>query len=93
MPVRFLADGAGGVMLEIYNNPQAAAADHASMDPLALHVALVSADPAADAARLQAAGATFVEEIGPTDSGDHIIMLRDPWGLAIQLARRGAPMV
>lgn len=91
--VRFLADGSGQVMLELYNNPKAAVPDYAAMDPLLLHVALVSADPGAEAARLQGAGATFVEEIGPLPGGDYIVTLRDPWGLAIQLARRGRPMV
>jgi len=33
VPVRFLADATGQVMLEIYNNPQAKAPDYASMDP------------------------------------------------------------
>jgi uncharacterized glyoxalase superfamily protein PhnB len=93
VPVRYLADGAGNVMLEVYNNPKAPVPDYASMGPLVLHVALASDDPAADAARLQNAGATFVEEIRPADTGDHLIMLRDPWGLAVQLARRGTPMV
>ena len=87
----FLADDAG-TMLEIYNNPAVAVPDYASMDPLLLHVAFASDDVRGDSERLQAAGATFVEEVGPTGAGDHLIMLRDPWGLAIQLAKRGHPM-
>ena len=89
----FLADGSGTVMIEIYNNPVAAVPDYAALDPLVLHLALVSADVDADYRRLLAAGATAVEPPDTTDTGDRIAMLRDPWGLALQLARRAAPMV
>ncbi|MFP4052553.1 MAG: VOC family protein [Phycisphaerae bacterium] len=92
-PVRFIADDSGSVMLEIYNNPAAPIPNYAQQDPLVLHLALVSDDPAADSDRLQAYGATFVEEVGPNDNGDYLIMLRDPWGLPLQLAKRGTPMV
>ena len=91
-PVRFLADGSGAVMIEIYNNPNAPMPDYAGQDPLVLHLALVSEDLSADSDRLQAAGATFVEEVS-TPSGDRLHMLRDPWGLAVQLASRGEAMV
>ncbi len=93
VPVRFIADGSGQVMLEIYNNPKVEVPDYASMDPLLLHLAMVSDDPLGDRARLEEAGATFVEEVGPTETGDHLVMMRDPWGLAIQLAKRGRPMI
>jgi hypothetical protein len=62
------------------------------MDPLLLHLAFVSADPEADRSALIAAGATFVKEEHLAD-GSHLIMMRDPWGLAIQLCKRGQPML
>ncbi len=89
----FLADAGAAVMIEIYNNSVATVPDYAAVDPLVLHLALVSADVDADWRRLLAAGATAVEPPHTTDSGDRIAMLRDPWGLALQLARRAAPMV
>jgi glyoxylase I family protein len=61
------------------------------MDPLILHLAFVSADPEADGSALLAAGATFIKEEHLAD-GSHLIMMRDPWGLAIQLCKRGQPM-
>lgn len=82
----FLSDGAGSI-IEIYHNPPDAVPDYASMDPLLLHLAFVSADPVADQARLTAAGATFHSEVKAAD-GTHLIMLRDPWGLALQLCKR-----
>lgn len=82
----FLSDGAGSI-IEIYCNPPEAVPDYASMNPLILHLAFVSTDPIADQARLTAAGATFHSEVKAPD-GTHLIMMRDPWGLALQLCKR-----
>ncbi|WP_273022690.1 VOC family protein [Rheinheimera sp.] len=85
----FLSDDTGVMMIEIYCNPADQVPDYAAMDPLILHLALVSADPVADSARLLAAGASHVTDVHLAD-GSHLAMLRDPWGLALQLCRRGA---
>jgi len=37
-------------------------------------------------------GAGYVEEVNLPD-GSKLIMMRDPWGLAIQLCKRGMPMI
>ena len=89
----FLADSSGHVMIEIYNNTSVGVPDYKRMDPLWLHVAFESADVPADRARLLAAGATAVGEIVTIPSGDVLAMLRDPWGLAIQLACREKAMI
>ncbi len=93
VPVRFMADETGAVMLEIYNNPKVQTPDYAGMDPLLLHVAFVCDAVAETAERLVAAGATLVSGPAETPSGDLIAMLRDPWGLAIQFCDRAEPMV
>jgi len=87
----FIADG-GASVLEIYNNPAAPVPDYKNMDPLLFHLALDSADPTADATRLIAAGATLLNET-KMDDGSHLFMLRDPWGLAVQLVRRAKPLL
>ena len=92
VPVRFLADASGEVMIEIYNNPKVKTPDYASMDPLILHLAFVCDDPAGTIGRLTAAGAELLLE-ETTPAGDTLAMLRDPWGFAIQLCRRAEPMV
>jgi glyoxylase I family protein len=89
----FLADDTGGVMIEIYHNTTVAVPDYTQIDPLVLHLALVSDDVAADVERLTAAGATIADPIKTTDGGDTLCMLRDPWGFAIQLCQRAEPMV
>lgn len=88
----FLADDGGQTVLEIYCNPSAQVPDYAAMNPLLFHLAFASAQPADDAARLIAAGGSWVEEIHAAD-GSHLVMLRDPWGLALQLCKRAVPLV
>jgi glyoxylase I family protein len=88
----FLADSAGQCILEVYNNPKALVPDYASMDPLVLHLAFSSNDVPGDFHRLIAAGALGHSEPAATSSGDELAMLRDPWGLAVQLAHRAKPM-
>jgi len=86
----FLADDQSTV-LEIYHNPPDTVPDYASMNPLLLHLALQSTNAASDAERLIAAGASMVEELR-LDDGSHLVILRDPWGLALQICQRGTPL-
>jgi uncharacterized glyoxalase superfamily protein PhnB len=90
--IHFLRDGVGTSLLELYKNSRVAVPDYRSMDPMLVHVAFVSAAPAADRDRLVAAGATIADDLVQTATGDELVMLRDPWGLALQLARRVNPM-
>lgn len=83
----FLADDSGKIMIEIYQNPKATVLKFDSLDPLMLHLAFVSADPVDDARRLVDAGAIEVSDDTLPD-GTRLIMLRDPWGLALQLVKR-----
>lgn len=90
---RFLPDSSGSVMLEIYRNPAASIPDYRKADPLLMHVAYVSNNPAADRDRLVQAGAVVVDDLTTTAAGDAIVMLRDPWGVPIQLVKRAKPML
>ncbi len=87
----FLADETGRVVVELYTNPKAAIPDYASQHPLLFHFAVVAADAKAECARLQKAGAKlFLEE--PQPDGSMLIMMRDPWNVALQLCQRTNPM-
>jgi catechol 2,3-dioxygenase-like lactoylglutathione lyase family enzyme len=89
---RFMADASGAVMLEVYHNPKVRVPDYASMDPALLHVAFVCEDLPGVISRLTAAGASLAS--GPEFLGeDELAMLRDPWGLAMQLAKRKRAMI
>ena len=88
----FLADDSGRIMIEIYTNPTDEVPPYRQMNPLLVHLAFVSENPGTDKDRLLAAGATL-ESDQKLEDGSHLIMLRDPWGLALQLCKRATPML
>jgi glyoxylase I family protein len=88
----FLADTSGRIMIEIYCNPANEVPAYRDMNPLLVHLAFVSEKPGEDKERLQQVGASLVTE-QHLDDGSHLVMLRDPWGLALQLCKRGTPML
>ncbi|HET7221093.1 MAG TPA: VOC family protein [Vicinamibacterales bacterium] len=90
--IHFLADTNGRVVIEIYSNPADPVPDYPAMHPLRFHVAFAANDIDRDAAALVAAGATLVDEQTTAD-GSRLIMLRDPWGLALQLCKRTTPLL
>jgi glyoxylase I family protein len=89
---RFLADAGGTSVVEIYRNAEARLPDYAVMDPLELHLAFDSRDPDADRDALVLAGATALSDARLPD-GSRLLMLRDPWGLALQLCARATPLL
>ena len=89
----FLADSAGQTMYELYAQPEVETPDYASMHHLALHFAYYAEDLEAMFERLKAAGATVVQTPTPNDSGDTLAMLRDPWGICVQLVNRKEKML
>lgn len=89
----FLADDGDAVMLEFYRQPNLPVPDYRSTDPLLLHLAFLADDIPGTRARLIAAGASPEGGVIRNDAGDGVAMLRDPWGLAIQLIRRADPMI
>ena len=90
---RFLADDSGQSLIEIYHNAAAPVPNSAATPPAVLHLAMVSSDVKADFDRLVAAGATVVDEPSVSEAGDDLAMLRDPWGLALQLVARAESML
>ena len=90
---QFLADEGDTVMLEVYSHPRATMPDYRAIDPLVLHIAFWADDVAGTRARLIAAGATPDGEVVETPAGDHLAMLRDPWGIPIQFVKRVTRMI
>jgi len=89
----FLADDGDAVMLEVYNNPKVPVPDYPNIDPFLLHVAFGVSNVAETRDRLLSAGASAVGDITVTPAGDHLAMLRDPWGLPVQLVSRAVRMI
>ncbi len=84
---RFLADDSGRTVIEVYSNPKAPYPDYQNQHWLVFHFALVSTDVEADRVRLEQAGA-MLATIDDLPDGSRLIMMRDPWGVCIQLCRR-----
>lgn len=87
----FIADRSGRVVLELYRQ-NAPIPDYRSMDPMVLHVAFKTDDVRREQARLVAAGATVAKDFAASPNGDEMSFLRDPWGLTVQLVKRGQPL-
>ena len=89
----FLADESGRVVVEMYGHTKAPVPDYRAMDPLVFHIAFTTTDVRGTLDRLLAAGATSASEVIFTPTGDEMTFLRDPWGVALQLVKRPAPLV
>jgi predicted enzyme related to lactoylglutathione lyase len=83
----FLADSTDRVVIEFYKREDELAEDFSNSHPLTFHVAFVSENAEEDKQRLLKTGASFFEEIFKED-GSHLVMLRDPWGMPLQLCQR-----
>lgn len=89
----FLGDDGDAVMLEFYGYPNLPVPDYFRMEPLLLHVAFHVDDVATTRTRLIGAGAAPVGDVQVNDVGDEVAMLRDPWGIPVQLVRRRVRMI
>jgi glyoxylase I family protein len=89
--MHFVADETGRVIVELYTNATVPMPDHKANAPLNFHIAMVAPDARATRAKLQQAGATPVSEATGPD-GSVLIMMRDPWGVSLQLCQRTNPM-
>ncbi len=87
----FLADESGRLVLEIYTNTDAPMPDYPAGHPQSFHFAFAEPDIVAVKDRLLAAGALLVEGLC-LDDGSQIFMLRDPWGIPLQLCKRATPL-
>ena len=89
----FLADARGKMMIEFYHNVLASVPDYRAMNPLTFHIAFYVDDVPASRDRLIKAGATAQGDVNTNEEGDQLAMVRDPWGLAVQLVKRTKAML
>jgi catechol 2,3-dioxygenase-like lactoylglutathione lyase family enzyme len=90
--IHFLADARGRVVIELYSNDVDPIPDYAAMHPLRFHLAFATDDPDGALHALLGAGARLVDDRVVGD-GSRLVMLRDPWGLALQLCKRPTPLL
>lgn len=89
----FLADPGEHMMLEFYQNSDHPMLDLPNVSYMSVHLAFMVTDILAAKEKLLAKGAAVAEDVSTTPSGDHVLMMRDPWGLSIQLAKRVTSML
>jgi glyoxylase I family protein len=86
----FLADDSGRVIMELYSAPAVPFWSQGDLPAGSFHVAVVAADARHERTRLEKAGATLQSENVFPD-GTCLVMLRDPWGVSLQLCQRAKP--
>jgi uncharacterized glyoxalase superfamily protein PhnB len=89
----FIADAGNNMMFELFNNSGYPVLDMYKIHPLSIHIAFVVDDVRAARNGLIAAGATLVDDITIGPTGDEILMLRNPWGVPLQIIKRAKPML
>ncbi|MCX6143041.1 MAG: VOC family protein [Ignavibacteriales bacterium] len=89
----FIVDSGNHMMIELTRNADYPVLESPKIHHMSLHLAFMVGDLAAMKKSLLAAGATMIEDIAKTPSGDLELMLRDPWGLSIQFVQRVKPML
>ncbi len=90
--VAFLADPSGRVIIEFYDNPEAPVLPFQDTHFLTLHLAFLVEDPKSVSERLVKEGAVVYDPYKITPAGDQMVMLQDPWGIAVQLIKRAEAM-
>lgn len=88
--VAFVADGEERVLLEFGKVSGVERLSSRTNHHLQFHIAVKSNDPDEDTKYLVDHGATFIETCPLTMSGDHLVVLNDPWGNCIQLVKRNS---
>jgi len=90
---RFVSDAGGNMMFELYHSRKAPTPNWGAVHNHTLHIAFAVDDVQAMHDKLIAAGAKPDWEVETTGEGDVITIVRDPWGIPIQLVKRAKPML
>jgi uncharacterized glyoxalase superfamily protein PhnB len=81
------------MMLELNQDSKSPMLEFEKIDYNSFHFAFLVPDIASIKDKLISAGAKLAEDIKKTANGDQVLMLRDPWGQAIQFVKRVKPML
>jgi glyoxylase I family protein len=88
----FLADSAGRIVFELYSRDDVPYFDGEGTHSLTVHIAYECQDVEGTAKALLSAGATEDIPLATSPDGDVLIILRDPFGITIQLIDRADPL-
>jgi catechol 2,3-dioxygenase-like lactoylglutathione lyase family enzyme len=84
----FIVDECGYTVLEIFRIPDTGPLPLRNLAPIQLHIAIDCDKPYETAMALVKQGAEFVGEAPPNDYKGEKLLVRDPWGLVLQLVNR-----
>lgn len=85
--MHFLADESGRLVMEIYSNDAAEIPDYNNQHPLTFHIAFATDNAEQMRNHLIHQGVSVVEEQNP-EEGTQLIMMRDPFGIPLQICQR-----
>ncbi len=91
--VTFISDPGNNMMMEFYNKQKFPKLDFSKINYMSYHLAFMVDSISIIEKKMINAGATLAEEISRTPTGDKVLMLRDPWGMPLQLVERAEPML
>ena len=86
--VAFIQESNSGLIFELIGNPDIHPIDADLTHPLQVHIAIKSENIHDDKQRLMNAGASFVMDCQTDDPNARVCILKDPFGLNLQLAQR-----
>ncbi len=89
----FVTDSARNIMLEFLINNEVKPLNFRKINVLSLHIAFHTKNAEMLKKKLIGNDATVESDLTTTDSGDKIMILRDPWGIPIQLVERKNPIL
>jgi glyoxylase I family protein len=87
----FILAPGGGVLVEFFHDLGTAPPDYRKVDAMAAHLAFAVDDVDAAVAKLVAAGAVPDRAPVRSPAGDRHAVVRDPWGVPLQLITRASP--
>lgn len=87
----FLADASGRPVFELFSRTDIPYFDAEATPSLSIHIAYECSDIEGTTRKLLHAGATEDIPFAVSPEGDELVMLRDPFGITIQLINRANP--
>jgi uncharacterized glyoxalase superfamily protein PhnB len=84
----FIIDSSKCMIIEIFLIPDKKIINYKAVDPAIMHLGFNVQNIKETYKRMIGKGATIVNELSNNENGDSVAMLRDPWGVPIQLIKR-----
>ncbi len=91
--VTFISDKGNHFVIEFYKKDKFPKIDFHKINYMSYHFAFMVDSINIFKSKLSSRGAKVMEDISKLPSGDQVLMMRDPWGMPLQLVERVNPML